>query len=276
MNNTEIDLLQFKENKNTFVKCMRALCYSIFIWFVITIGIWINYNGNWLNFYQATSYMVTFIVMLFFTIYITHYLNLRFVTYIILCVFSVLMYLDGVNDKIPIIDTLAKFLINLSISPQQAMKDYEDAKFFIGNSYYEALLTWVIIDVPFQMWETKRLKDWETSVKNVYHAISNQILFLLLNPDINKIYVQSNQIHCDKIESFCEKKIKSYSRKLLFSTKKSSSYETYLQIKEQYKSLLSLLQNIRTNSNHLDGNEYLKLLYEADAIFKRSKIICGD
>lgn len=277
MNNTEIDLFQFRESKNSFTKCLQAIIYAFVTWLDITLFIWFRYTGNWLNYYQATSYMVMFIVMIFFAIYITHYLNFRFITYIILGIFSILFYLNGVNSKIPIIDIIVGFLIKISNNPQNAAAEYENVKFLIGDSLYEALLTWVIIDVPFQMWENKQYKEWETSVKYVYHTISNQIMFFeLSNHNTSAIHVQNNKVHCKKIESFCKKRIKSYSERLLYIRKDTPSYETNTQIIKQYKRLVELLNDIRSNPNQLDEHEYLKLLYEAEAMFRHSKIICDD
>ena len=102
------------------------------------------------------------------------------------------------------------------------------------------------------------------------------MFFALSNHNISPVYIQNNQVHCSKIEAFCKKRIKSYSRRLFFAKENTPSYETDSQIKEQYERLLFLLEHIRSNPDHLDGHEYLKLLYEAEAIFKRSKIICND
>lgn len=277
MNYTEIDLLQYKDKKDPILKCSLSLLAAFLLWSIILIRIWSNYNGNWLNYYQATSYMVFFVIMVFWAVYISHQLNLRVPLYSILAIISMLVYLNGVNQRIPVLDMVTAFIIRATTFPgyqEKILDAFYDMKAYIGDSFYEALLTWVIIDVPFQIIENDQERKWETSVKYVYHSISNQILFLAsMNADISTIHIQNNQVHDDKIESFCKKRIKQYSRKLLLCRNNSPSSKRNLQTKEQYERLLFLLQEIHSNPHDLDGRKYLKLLYETEAIFMRSKII---
>lgn len=279
MPNTEKDLLKLKDTKNSILKLSLATLIIIVVWKFIISNIWKNYGSNYQGFYSATSSMVFFVIAIFYIVYISHQLNLRVIIYSILAVFSIFVYLNGVNRYISI-DTSA-LIAYLYYNSRGIGKLITHILLFLneytGDSFYEALLTWVIIDVPVQIWENKVNKEWETSVKYVYYSISNQIMFFsLIDSDINALQIQNNQSYNKKIESFCEKKIKQYSHELWLHKENSILFGRHLQIKEmkeQYEYFLSLLKEIQSNPNHLGGHEYLKLLYEAEAIFKRSKII---
>ena len=273
---TKKDLLQLEEKKNDNIpKMLLSILIAFILWAVINICIWKNYTGNWMNYYETTSKMVFFLIMILLAIYDSYFLNMRIPLYIILFFCSILIYLNGVNNRIPVIDIITTYIINI-VSDQGGVTLVSFMKDFTGKSFYEALLTWIILDVPFQILENKKYKEWETTVKYVYHSIFCQIQFLIsINYDNKKIHIQKNQIQFGKIESFCIKRIRRYSRRLSIYPKKLPLSKEYLQNKEEYEHLLKLIRIISLNPDHLDGHEYLKLLYEAEAIFKDSRIIRG-
>ena len=367
MNSTDIDLLQRDEKKHIYdviFEVALGFMATTFLWAIICIPIWENYKGNWVNYYSVIANMVFFILMIIYFIYLSHWVHIRVPLYIILSIISVLYYLNNVHRFFPIVDFIKAFIIYSSLSKHESILYlYNSIENLVGNSFYEALLTWIIIDVPIQLWENEQDKKWEASVKYVYHSILNQILIFhlanadnkqvaVINTKLNNVSVddyhseipfqtiihqrlddrqrdhnltfyfqnmiaamspevgdravgdliplyitnKSNTkintskpkcpIHYERIEAFCKKKIKCYSRKiwrvnylwlhLKITDKKNTVFTSLLQKQKQYKALLSLLKQIHLNPNNLNKRGYLKRLYSLEAIFERSTIINGN